>query len=96
MLEMSERESSDVWRNQPPAHKAPGRVEAKELRSIQQKSVSRSSSGGTLTGGLTEFKLMHRKRDKQDSRHSAEDQYSQNLDAREEMPAAQCKRQKEM
>ena len=37
MLEMSERESSDVWRNQQPAHKAPGRVEAKEPRSIQQK-----------------------------------------------------------
>ena len=52
MLEMSE--SSDVWRNQKPAHKAPGRVEAKEPRSIQQKSVYRSS-GGTLTGGLTVF-----------------------------------------
>ena len=52
MLEMSERESSDVWRSQQPAHKAPGRVEAKELRS--SKSVYRSNSG-TLTGGLTAF-----------------------------------------
>ena len=50
MLEMSERESSDVRRNQQPAHKAPGRVEAKEPRS--RKSVYRSNSG-TLTGGLT-------------------------------------------
>ena len=52
MLEMSERESSDVRRNQQPAHKAPGRVEAKEPRS--RKSVYRSNSG-TLTGGLTAF-----------------------------------------
>ena len=52
MLEMSERESSDVRRNQQPAHKGPGRVEAKELRS--RKSVYRSNSG-TLTGGLTAF-----------------------------------------
>ena len=37
MLEMSERESSDVRRNQQPAHKAPGRVEAKEPRSVKQK-----------------------------------------------------------
>ena len=50
MLEMSERERSDEWRNQQPAHKAPGRVEAKEPRS--RKSVYRSNSG-TLTGGLT-------------------------------------------
>ena len=52
MLEMSGRESSDVWRNQQPAHKAPGRVEVKEPRS--RKSVYRSSSG-MLTGGLTIF-----------------------------------------
>ena len=52
MLEMSERESSDVWRNQQPAHKAPVRVDAKEPRS--RKSVYRSNSG-TLTGGLTIF-----------------------------------------
>ena len=54
----------DVRRNQQPAHKAPGRVEAKEPRS--RKSVYRSNSGtltggltvsssGTLTGGLTAF-----------------------------------------
>ena len=66
MLEMSERESSDVWHSQQPAHKAPGRVEAKEPRSIQQKvgipaTVGRSQKGltvsnsGMLTGGLTTF-----------------------------------------
>ena len=49
---MLERESSDVRRNQQPAHKAPGRVEAKEPRS--RKSENRSNSG-TLTGGLTAF-----------------------------------------
>ena len=52
MLEMSDRESSDVRRSQQPAHKAPGRVEAKEPRS--RKSVYRSNSG-TLTEGLAAF-----------------------------------------
>ena len=64
MLLMSERESSDVWRNQQPAHKAPGRAEAKEPRRIQQKvgilqqrwDAHRSftlRNSGTLKGGFT-------------------------------------------
>ena len=44
MLKMSERESSDVRRNQQPAHKAPGRVEAKEPRS--RKSVYTAATVG--------------------------------------------------
>ena len=92
---MSERESSDVWRSQQPAHRVPGRVEAKEPRSIQQKSLFfSSSSGGTLTVSLTIS--VHRKRDKKDSRHSAEDQYIQNLDARAGTTAQQCERQRDM
>ena len=50
MLEMSERESSDVRRNQQPAQKAPGRVEAKEPR---RRKLAYRSNSGTLTGGLT-------------------------------------------
>ena len=43
MLEMSERESSDVRRNQQPAHKAPGRIEAKEPRSVESSQVGTRS-----------------------------------------------------
>ena len=82
MLETSERESSDVWRNQQPAHEAPGRVEAKEPRSIQQKvGIPQQRWDAHRRSHSIQQKSMHRKRDKEDSRHSAENQNWQNLDA---------------
>ena len=93
--------SSDVSRNQQPAHKAPGRVEAKKPRSIQQKvgipqqrwdahrrSVSTQQWDAHRRSHSIQQKSMHRKREKEDSRHSAEDQYWQNLDARGDACAA--------
>ena len=97
MLDMSERESSDMWRNQPPAHKAPGRVEAKELRehSAEVRTPQQQLWDAHRRFHSIQQKSMHRKRDKEDSRQSAEDQYCQNLDARAGTPAQQCERHRD-
>ena len=87
MLEMSERESSDVWHNQQPAHKAWA-----ELRRRSLEAFSRSRYTATV-GCSQEVSQYSAEVDTSQARQGglatlAEDQYWQNLDARGDACAA--------
>ena len=86
MLEMSLHALRRAPSSQQPAREAPDRVEAKHSAEV---GIPRQWDAHRRSHSIQQ-KSMHRKQDKEDSRHSAEDQYWQNLDARAGTLAQQC------